>query len=92
MIEALRELHQSGLITDLDWYFARFLQQQAARDSDYLALAAVLVSRAIAQGDVCIDLGALAAKRIVFEDTLTQLQAPAWKRRRLSVLRGSIVP
>ncbi len=54
--DALPVLHGLGMLTDLDWYFARFMERLAGGASPELALAAALASHATGQGDICVNL------------------------------------
>ena len=56
MNDPLPILHESGLLTDLDLHFARFMNRLAGGGSPELALAAALASHATGQGDICINL------------------------------------
>ncbi|PIE83694.1 MAG: exodeoxyribonuclease V subunit alpha [Candidatus Contendobacter odensis] len=49
-------MHKQGVLTDLDWHFARFIERLAGGQSPGLALAAALASRATGRGDICVNL------------------------------------
>ena len=71
----LQQFRQAGRITTLDLHFARLMQRLDGRDSSDLALAAALVSNACGQGDVCLDLSAIAGEPLpTYEDWLPLLQ------------------
>lgn len=53
----IEELYRENIITDLDFYFARFISRLSGSSNPYLSLAAALVSNKTVQtGDVCLDL------------------------------------
>ena len=56
----IEQLYQSGLINEIDRAFAEMLDRRLGGIDPVVGLAAVLVSRATASGDVCLDLAALA--------------------------------
>jgi exodeoxyribonuclease V alpha subunit len=62
-------LHAAGAITDLDRGFARLMARLAGSGDGALALAAALVSRASAEGDICLDLARLAGGSIFAGET-----------------------
>jgi exodeoxyribonuclease V alpha subunit len=62
-------LHAAGAITDLDRGFARLMARLAGSGDVALALAAALVSRASAEGDICLDLARLAGGSIFAGET-----------------------
>jgi len=56
----LETLYQHDFIADIDWYFARFIQNLATSEDNYLGLAAALASYEIRAGHSCADLAQLA--------------------------------
>lgn len=54
--DALALLHAQGSLSNLDLYFARFIERLAGGAMPQLALAAALASHATAQGDICVNL------------------------------------
>jgi len=56
----INQLYQSGLINEIDRAFAQMIDRRLGGIDPMVSLAAVLVSRATASGDVCLDLAALA--------------------------------
>lgn len=66
---ALTALREARALSDLDWHFARTLSDIAGENDDVVRLAAALVSRAVAQGHVCLDLAAATGEvELVAED------------------------
>ncbi|OQX31984.1 MAG: exodeoxyribonuclease V subunit alpha [Candidatus Sedimenticola endophacoides] len=63
MSRALDRLYRQRLIGDLDLHFARLIQRLDGGENEPLGLAAALVSSRVQQGDICIDLAALAGTR-----------------------------
>lgn len=59
-------LNASGIFSDIDIHFARFIERLSAREDPSVFLAAALVSRATGNGDICLNLEA-EAETIVFE-------------------------
>ena len=64
LLEKLKALAENRSLRDLDWQFARWIARLSGDDSDALALAAALVSQRVSEGDVCVDLGRYAGKRL----------------------------
>jgi exodeoxyribonuclease V alpha subunit len=56
----LERLKAQGVLSPLDYHFARQLLGIAGEDSEHVALCAALASRAVQQGHVCVDLARLA--------------------------------
>jgi len=61
----LEKARAAGAIRDLDYYLAVHLLALAPRPSPELALAIAAVSRANGDGDVCLDLAAIAGTRVL---------------------------
>lgn len=62
MINELRSFVENGSIRPLDWHFARWLRDKRDGESDGVLLSAVLASRHLGLGDVCVDLKDYAGK------------------------------
>jgi len=58
----LQRLRGGGVVGHLDWHFARTLTAAVGETDDRVGLAAGLVSRALSQGHVCLDLRQLCAE------------------------------
>ncbi len=63
----ITDLYQKGYIIDTDVYFANFIAEIDKNDDPDIFLAAALVSRATGNGDVYLDLGAVAETSISSE-------------------------
>ncbi|MEW6665761.1 MAG: exodeoxyribonuclease V subunit alpha [Thermodesulfobacteriota bacterium] len=50
------QLHEQGVLSDLDLHFGRFMERLAERPVPGLALAAALVSSTTREGHICLDL------------------------------------
>ena len=70
------ELRYQGLFSDLDTHFADFIQTLAGGESHELRLAASLVSRAVGNGNVCININALGGTPIADEETEAAIVLP----------------
>ena len=57
-------LHEAGYFLHIDVHFARLMNRLAGKDSPEVALAAALVSRAAREGNVCLDLSAVAERKL----------------------------
>ncbi len=55
----LQTLHFKGFISEIDFHFARFMARHETHNHNMVALAAAMLSRATAQGHVCVDLNHL---------------------------------
>ncbi len=62
-------LYRDGVLSDIDRAFARMVHRISNSDDPWVGLAAGLVSRAAAKGDVCIDLQAILANGVSDTDT-----------------------
>ncbi len=58
-------LRASGVLTSLDWHFARTLVSLSVGEVGEVLLAAAMVSRAVSQGHVCLDLRHLTGQSAV---------------------------
>jgi exodeoxyribonuclease V alpha subunit len=56
MLERLKKLKDAQSIASIDYYFAKFIAEQSAAESDLVVLAAALVSYELGRGNVCVDL------------------------------------
>ncbi len=65
MYDLLELLYQKGLIDALDLEFARFMGELAGDNSRELLLGCALTSRAVGQGDVCLDLAQTAGQLLL---------------------------
>jgi exodeoxyribonuclease V alpha subunit len=70
-------LHNSGLFTELDLQFARFISRLSGADSLPIFLAAALVSRSRREGHICLDLSSLSGKPLT-DGAATGLTCPEW--------------
>jgi exodeoxyribonuclease V alpha subunit len=64
-------LYEAGCFLPIDIHFARLMNRLAGKDSPEVALAAALVSRAAREGNVCLDLYAVAGKKLYDDDGTT---------------------
>ncbi len=64
MFDDLKTAAALGLLRNLDLYFAREMFRLDASSNEHLMLSAALASRAIADGDVCLDLAAVAGTQL----------------------------
>jgi exodeoxyribonuclease V alpha subunit len=85
----LQEAAQRGLLRDLDLHFAHYMGELASCEQPELLLAAALVSNRTGQGDICLELPALAG-RAPFGEEHPELCAPALEAWR-GALRASPV-
>ena len=61
----LLRLHQSGILTDIDIHFARFMANLAGGSYSEIFLGAGLVSNVTGKGDVCLDLSSFARRMLL---------------------------
>jgi exodeoxyribonuclease V alpha subunit len=73
----LDTLFRTGVIDDLDLSFARMVARIDAHANRWVVLAAALVSKATAEGDVCLDLKSLCENGFVHSDGVLRL-GPEW--------------
>jgi len=64
----LSRLHQSGILTDIDVHFARFMADLADSKYQEVLLGAALVSNVTGKGDVCLDLASFAGRMLLEKD------------------------
>jgi exodeoxyribonuclease V alpha subunit len=86
--EIIDTLHAAGALSDLDRSFARLMMRLSGSGDGALALAAALVSRASAEGDICLELSRLAGGLVPAGQTA--LRCPMLKQW-ISMLRKSPV-
>jgi exodeoxyribonuclease V alpha subunit len=81
----IEQLEATGLFRSLDLHFARFLVSLTAETSRGLILASALVSRAVGQGNVCLDLREYAGKSLieVEPDPMPSSDPPQQKQREI---------
>ncbi len=65
---ALRFLRERRVLSDLDWHLARTLGEVTGESDDTVRLAIALVSRAVAQGHVCLDLSGAAGAMTIADE------------------------
>ena len=63
----IKYLYDNGYLTSIDVHFARFITRLSQRDDPDILLAGALVSNATGNGDVYLDLAALAGKPMMLE-------------------------
>ena len=86
MMQQLKQCANLKLISDLDYYFARFVAEKEPEASAGLLLAVALLSNQTGQGDVCIELPAFAGKALFGSDnqpeieTLSAPRLSAWRQ------------
>jgi hypothetical protein len=68
LVAEIGRARAAGAIRDLDYYLAVHLLALAPQPSAELALAIAAVSRANGDGDVCLDLGAIAGSRVLADE------------------------
>ncbi|MBW2201011.1 MAG: exodeoxyribonuclease V subunit alpha [Deltaproteobacteria bacterium] len=61
----ITNIYNKGLLTELDIYFAGFITDLCGNDDPDVFLGAALTSHVTGNGDVCLDLAAMAAKVLV---------------------------
>ncbi len=69
-------LYRDGLLNEIDRAFAQMVNRISEGDDPWVAVAAGLVSRSAANGDVCLDLDAITANGIPTADAGVQLPLP----------------
>lgn len=73
----LDTLFKTGIIDDLDLSFARMVARIDSHANRWVVLAAALVSKAAAEGDVCLDLKSLCKNGFIHSDGVLRL-GPEW--------------
>ncbi|MGD9237876.1 MAG: hypothetical protein PVF09_14425, partial [Desulfobacterales bacterium] len=61
----IKDLQMKGLLSAIDVHFAGFIGEYATDGDSDLFLAAGLVSHAVGQGNICLDLTAVAGKSLM---------------------------
>ena len=78
----------TGIFSDIDIHFARFIERFSPTENPDVFLAAALVSRATDSGDICLDLEAVAETRIIEkQDGAAAVVGPPldiWRRQLIS--------
>jgi len=78
----------TGIFSDIDIHFARFIERFSPTENPDVFLAAALVSRATDSGDICLDLEAVAETRIIEkQDGAAAVVGPPldiWRRQLMS--------
>ncbi len=64
----LRMLRSNGVLSHLDWHFARVLSEIAGETDARVRLGAALVSQALARGHVCLDLDRVCADPALLDE------------------------
>jgi exodeoxyribonuclease V alpha subunit len=83
-VPALRLALKAGALRELDVYFAERVTRHLEQGRDDVALAAAMVSHAVGEGHVCVDLAQQAAQSILSNENFTGIPAPVfdtWKRQ-----------
>ena len=72
----ITHLHKTGLISDLDRHFSRFLMKTAPHPNSELEIVAVLVCALMREGHICLNLDQLAGERWPDEKASPSIQCP----------------
>ncbi len=93
MFDKLKMAVPLGLLRNLDLYFARQMFKLDASSNEQLMLPAALASRAIGDGDVCLDLAAVAATQLkdLKLSTEYRLDIPSLKELRETLRDSGVV-
>ncbi len=75
-IEYVDQLYQSGIINAIDRAFAEMIHRRLGGIDPWVAVAAGLVSRAAASGDVCLDLATVARDGFQAPDSSKRMPIP----------------
>jgi exodeoxyribonuclease V alpha subunit len=85
---AIIALKNSGIFSDIDLHFAGFIGRFSADDEPAVCLAAALVSRATANGDICLNLASLAETNVLERSSASgRMMCPPldpWRERLLA--------
>jgi exodeoxyribonuclease V alpha subunit len=71
-------LHRRGVLSELDWHFARVLARIGGETDEDVLLAAALVSRHVGAGHVCLDLTRVAERLVPLDDAGEPLTGYEW--------------
>jgi len=87
-------LFTTGFFSELDIHFARLMVRLSGQEIPELSLASALVSRAVSEGHVCLDLSSIEGRPLVTDDsnshTLICPELAAWREKLISsVVVGS---
>ncbi|MEE8324594.1 MAG: hypothetical protein V3R31_02965, partial [Candidatus Humimicrobiaceae bacterium] len=82
-------LYQTGLLSEIDIHFARFISQLSNNDDPDIFLGSALVSSATRSGDVCLDLASF-AENVLLEkqngnDPIVCPKLSIWKQKLSSI-------
>ena len=83
-VAGLRHALKSGALRELDVYFAERVTRRLEQDRDEVALAAAMVSHAVGEGHVCVDLAQRAGRAVLGSENYAGIQAPgleAWMQQ-----------
>ncbi|USF87223.1 exodeoxyribonuclease V subunit alpha [Candidatus Endoriftia persephone] len=72
----MREALAAGSLRELDLYFAERLTANLQQGRELVAIAAALVSHAVGEGDVCVDLAKHAEQRLFVTEGFSGVAAP----------------
>ncbi|MGD9764513.1 MAG: exodeoxyribonuclease V subunit alpha, partial [Candidatus Binatia bacterium] len=78
MSALVEALHARGVLSDIDFYFARMLGALAGGAADEVVLAAALASHAVGRGHVCLDLPELIAAGALADDDGERIRCGEW--------------
>lgn len=83
--EQSARLYRSGLLTEIDIHFARFITGLSGSNDQDIFLAAALVSNAVGNGNVCFDLALAAGKALPeegdWQDPVVCPELAAWQKK-----------
>jgi exodeoxyribonuclease V alpha subunit len=71
-------LHRRGVLSALDWHFARVLARVGGETDEDVLLAAALASRHVGAGHVCLDLTRVAAREAPLDDAGEPVTGYEW--------------
>ncbi len=89
MNRQITTLYQTGLLSEIDIHFARFMSRLSKNDDPDILLGSALVSNATRSGDVCLDL-TLFAENVLFEkqngkESVVCPKLSTWKQKLSSI-------
>lgn len=91
LFDDLKRAAGAGLLRNLDLYFARSLLELDDSRDERLLLAAALASRAIGDGDICLDLPAIAGSRLQDEAGEVRITIPPLQELTALLAASSVV-
>ena len=83
-VPALRQALAAGALRELDVYFAERITHGLGQGRDEVALAAAMVSHALGEGHVCVDLEQQASRSLFGNENCSGIKTPAvsaWKKQ-----------